>query len=77
MYNFPDIRQRRKVIVSDFIGTFKPGDIFLISPNLPHVFRDKVKHYTPDFRINYNKGVGKHRAIYLYSTCSFSQTAVT
>ena len=34
-----------KVIVGDFIGTFKPGDIFLIGPNLPHVFRNDSKYY--------------------------------
>lgn len=35
-----------KVIVGDFIGTFKAGDIFLIGPNLPHVFRNDSKYYT-------------------------------
>jgi len=35
-----------KVIVGDFIGTFKPGDIFLIGPNLPHVFRNDSRYYT-------------------------------
>src|SRR5687768_13178933 len=34
-----------KVIVGDFIGTFKPGDIFLIGANLPHVFRNDRKYY--------------------------------
>ncbi|MBT1711545.1 AraC family transcriptional regulator [Fulvivirgaceae bacterium PWU5] len=34
-----------KVIVGDFIGAFKPGDIFLIGPNLPHVFRNDRKYY--------------------------------
>jgi AraC-like DNA-binding protein len=34
-----------KVIVGDFIGTFKPGDIFLIGTNLPHVFRNDRKYY--------------------------------
>lgn len=34
-----------KVIVGDFIGAFKPGDIFLIGPNLPHVFRNDQKYY--------------------------------
>jgi AraC-like DNA-binding protein len=35
-----------KVIVGDFIGAFKPGDIFLIGPNLPHVFRNDQKYYS-------------------------------
>lgn len=34
-----------KVIVGDFIGSFKPGDIFLIGTNLPHVFRNDPKYY--------------------------------
>jgi AraC-like DNA-binding protein len=34
-----------KIIVGDFIGTFKPGDIFLIGPNLPHVFRNESRYY--------------------------------
>lgn len=34
-----------KVIVGDFVGTFKPGDIFLVGPNLPHVFRNDSKYY--------------------------------
>ncbi|RAW02279.1 AraC family transcriptional regulator [Pseudochryseolinea flava] len=37
-----------KVIVGDFVGTFKPGDIFLIGPNLPHVFRNDSKYYQED-----------------------------
>jgi AraC-like DNA-binding protein len=35
-----------KVIVGDFVGTFKPGDIFLIGANLPHVFRNDGKYYS-------------------------------
>jgi AraC-like DNA-binding protein len=34
-----------KVIAGDYIGTFKPGDVFLIGPNLPHVFRNDAKYY--------------------------------
>jgi AraC-like DNA-binding protein len=34
-----------KVIVGDFVGSFKPGDIFLVGPNLPHVFRNDAKYY--------------------------------
>lgn len=34
-----------KVIAGDYIGSFKPGDIFLIGPNLPHVFRNDMKYY--------------------------------
>jgi AraC-like DNA-binding protein len=34
-----------KVIAGDYIGAFKPGDIFLIGPNLPHVFRNSSQYY--------------------------------
>jgi AraC-like DNA-binding protein len=34
-----------KLIAGDYIGTFKPGDIFLIGANLPHVFRNDPKYY--------------------------------
>jgi AraC-like DNA-binding protein len=34
-----------KVIAGDYIGAFKPGDIFLIGPNLPHVFRNDSRYY--------------------------------
>src|SRR6478609_2004179 len=37
-----------KVIAGDYIGTFKPGDAFLIGPNLPHVFRNDAKYYDPE-----------------------------
>jgi len=34
-----------KIIAGDYIGTFKPGDVFLIGPNLPHVFRNDSRYY--------------------------------
>jgi AraC-like DNA-binding protein len=34
-----------KVIAGDHIGAFKPGDIFLMGPNLPHVFRNDTSYY--------------------------------
>lgn len=34
-----------KIIAGDYIGNFKPGDVFLIGPNLPHVFRSDKKYY--------------------------------
>lgn len=34
-----------KVVIGDFISTFKPGDIFIIGPNLPHVFRNDQTYY--------------------------------
>lgn len=35
-----------KLIAGDYIGTFKPGDVFLIGPNLPHVFRNEAIYYS-------------------------------
>lgn len=34
-----------KIIAGDYLGNFKPGDVFLIGPNLPHVFRSDKKYY--------------------------------
>lgn len=34
-----------KFIVGDHIGSFEPGDIFIIGPNLPHVFRNDARYY--------------------------------
>jgi AraC-like DNA-binding protein len=42
------LKSEGKLIAGDYIGTFKPGDIFLIGPNLPHVFRNDPKYYEPD-----------------------------
>jgi AraC-like DNA-binding protein len=41
-----------KVIAGDYIGSFKPGDIFLIGPNLPHVFRNDSKYYDSSNNVN-------------------------
>ncbi|MEO7992207.1 MAG: helix-turn-helix domain-containing protein [Chryseolinea sp.] len=40
-----------KVIAGDYIGTFKPGDVFLIGPNLPHVFRNDAQYYDPSNKV--------------------------
>ena len=34
-----------KLMVGDYIGTFRPGDIFLLGPDLPHVFRSSDDYY--------------------------------
>ncbi len=39
------LQSEGKVIAGDYIGTFKPGDVFLIGANLPHVFRNDSKYY--------------------------------
>lgn len=33
------------LIHGDYLGTFGPGDIFLIGPNVPHVFRNDKRFY--------------------------------
>ena len=33
-------------IIGDYISTFKPGDLFVIGQNLPHVFRSDKSFYT-------------------------------
>lgn len=39
------IESEGKLIAGDYIGTFRPGNIFLIGANLPHVFRNDPKYY--------------------------------
>ena len=34
------------VITGDYLGDFKPGDIFLIGHNMPHVFRSDPQYYS-------------------------------
>ena len=34
-----------KLIVGDYLGRFKPGDIFLLGRNVPHVFRSDKVYY--------------------------------
>jgi len=47
------------VICGDYIGNFYPGDLFVIGPDQPHVFRSNKEHY--------EKGSGlRARAISLY-----------
>lgn len=36
------IKGEGKLIIGDYIGQFYPGELFLIGPNLPHVFRSDV-----------------------------------
>lgn len=33
------------VIMGDYVGNFRPGDVFLISSNVPHVFKNDKKYY--------------------------------
>lgn len=39
-----------KLIVGDYIGEFKPSDIYFIGSNLPHVFRNDTNYYNPDYQ---------------------------
>ena len=34
------------VLIGDYVGNFKAGDVFLISSNVPHVFKNDKKYYT-------------------------------
>lgn len=34
------------VLIGDYVGNFKPGDVFLINSNVPHVFKNDKKYYT-------------------------------
>ena len=36
------------VLLGDYIGRFSPGDVYLIGPNLPHVFRCDNEYYKPE-----------------------------
>lgn len=36
------------VLLGDYIGRFSPGEIYLIGPNLPHVFRCDNEYYKPE-----------------------------
>lgn len=33
------------LIYGDYLGSFAPGDIFIIGPNAPHVFRNDAEYY--------------------------------
>ncbi len=33
------------LIVGDYIGRFRPGELYLLSPNIPHVFRSDTIYY--------------------------------
>lgn len=37
-----------KLIVGDYLGRFRAGDIFLLGRNVPHVFRSDQLYYEPD-----------------------------
>jgi len=41
-----------KLMVGDYIGTFRPGDIFLLGPDLPHVFRSSDDYYEKDAQLS-------------------------
>ncbi|MBO3699405.1 AraC family transcriptional regulator [Roseivirga sp. E12] len=34
------------LIYGDYLGSFEPGDVFVIGPNAPHVFRNDASYYT-------------------------------
>jgi len=36
------------LIYGDYLGSFAPGDVFVIGPNAPHVFRNDASYYKAD-----------------------------
>ena len=46
------IESEGTVLIGDYVGSFKPGDVFLINKNVPHVFKNDKKYYegNPDLR---------------------------
>ena len=34
-----------QLMVGDYIGRFEPGDVFLLGPNIPHVFRSDEEYF--------------------------------
>jgi AraC-like DNA-binding protein len=39
------VEGKGQLFVGDYIGRFEPGDIYLFSANLPHVFRSDAEYY--------------------------------
>ena len=39
------IEGKGSAFVGDKIGRFNPGDVFLLGPNIPHVFRSENEYY--------------------------------
>jgi AraC-like DNA-binding protein len=37
-----------QLMVGDYLGRFEPGDMFLLSANMPHVFRSDAEYFMPD-----------------------------
>ncbi len=44
------------LIYGDYLGTFQPGDVFVIGPNAPHVFRNDSNYYQSNSGL-YAKGL--------------------
>ncbi|EMS34911.1 Transcriptional regulator, AraC family [Mariniradius saccharolyticus AK6] len=38
---------RGQLMVGDYLGRFEPGDVFLFSANMPHVFRSDPEYFDP------------------------------
>ena len=39
---------RGQLMVGDYLGRFEPGDVFLFSANVPHVFRSDPEYFDPN-----------------------------
>lgn len=41
------IEGKGQLMVGDYLGRFEPGDMFLFSANMPHVFRSDTEYFDP------------------------------
>jgi len=41
------IEGKGQLMVGDYLGRFEPGDMFLFSANMPHVFRSDAEYFDP------------------------------
>ena len=54
LHQHPEVQLTRifqgvgNLIVGDYIGRFKAGDMYLLGPDIPHVFRNDDSYYTGD-----------------------------
>ncbi|WP_130274925.1 helix-turn-helix domain-containing protein [Cecembia calidifontis] len=42
------IEGKGQLMVGDYLGRFEPGDMFLFSANMPHVFRSDTEYFNPE-----------------------------
>lgn len=42
------VEGKGQLMVGDYLGRFEPGDMFLFSANMPHVFRSDAEYFDPN-----------------------------